>query len=902
MKILKVKEIKRFILKNTILKYLLVVGFLALLIACSTKKDSFTRRGYHAVTAEYNILYNGQLAFDKGVEDLKTTYKDNFWDILPVERMQEKTEMILPGQTKNANFERAETKATKAVQKHSMNIDGSEKNPQMDEAHLLLGKARYYDNRFLPALEAFNYILYKYSNSDKIYEAKIWREKTNIRLENDAQAIKNLKMLLKDRKLKGQVHADANAILAQAYLNTNIKDTAIAKLKIARELTEHNEEKARYNFILGQLYESLNYPDSAYTAFQEVINMKRRSPRRYVIWAHAKQAQQFDYKNGDTLAFSEKYDKLLKDRENRPYLDVINHQKGLFYDKQNKNKEAKKYYNKSLRSVSQDNYLMASNYRNLAAIYFEDAQYRTTGKYYDSTMMKLDLKSREYFAVKKKRENLDDVIKYEDIVHSNDSILKVVAMNENDRRNFYETHIVTLKRNDERKALEALKKAEKEQQQNQGSVRDPRQGTSDEGAKEGKMMPPSEDPAGVNPPSMLPPSVQPRNAMDIQSNFYFYNPTTVAYGKSEFRKKWGNRKLKDDWRWSSVSDKIIDNQEDAEQFVQEEGVKTVDAPEVKTEKPEYAVDFYLKQLPTDQKIIDSLVRDRNFAYFQLGNIYKEKFKEYELAASKLETLLTKNPEERLVLPTKYNLYKIYEIINPGKAEAMRQEIISGYPNSHYAQILSNSAVQINDSPTVVYGNLFKEYESGEYQETLKQTELMLQNFAGDEMAPKFELLRARIVARLEGVAEYKKILTEIAKNYPSVDEGKQADALVKNDIPKLEALELGKGTPTSWKIVYQIPYPNATDAKVKVLNEKLQKYIKDRNSEKITLSNDVYRADKSFLIIHGFSSKEGALSTISVLKDFKGYKVQDAAFVISNEDYKVIQIKKNLSEYLATIK
>jgi len=259
-------------LKNTILKYLLGVGFLAFFIACSTKKNTWLSRNSHAVSAEYNILYNGQMAFDKGVEDIKATYKDNFWDILPVERMQEKTEAIPPGQTKNAYFDRAQPKATKAVQKHSMNIDGGEKNPQMDEAHLLLGKARYYDNRFLPALEAFNYILYKYSNSDKIYEAKIWREKTNIRLENDAQAIKNLKMLLKDRKLKGQLHADANAILAQAYLNVNVKDTAIAKLKIARELTEHNEEKARYNFILGQLYESLNYPDSAYAAFQEVID------------------------------------------------------------------------------------------------------------------------------------------------------------------------------------------------------------------------------------------------------------------------------------------------------------------------------------------------------------------------------------------------------------------------------------------------------------------------------------------------------------------------------------------------------------------------------------------------------------------------------------------------------
>lgn len=87
----------------------------------------------------------------------------------------------------------------------------------MDEAHLLLGKARYYDQRFVPALEAFNYILYKYPNSDKIYEAKVWREKTNIRMENDVLAIKNLSKLLKEIKFKNQIFADANAILAEAF-------------------------------------------------------------------------------------------------------------------------------------------------------------------------------------------------------------------------------------------------------------------------------------------------------------------------------------------------------------------------------------------------------------------------------------------------------------------------------------------------------------------------------------------------------------------------------------------------------------------------------------------------------------------------------------------------------------
>ncbi|MGX7667827.1 type IX secretion system periplasmic lipoprotein PorW/SprE [Flavobacterium pedocola] len=889
-------------MRHSDLKYIYLIGFVALIVACSTRKNSFVSRNYHAVTTEYNVLYNGQVAFDKGVEDLKETYKDNFWDILPVERMQSKEEAILPGQqTKNANFERAETKAAKAIQKHAMYIEGSEKNPQIDEAHLLLGKARYYDNRFLPALEAFNYILYKYSNSDKIGEAKVWREKTNIRLENDQQAIKNLKRLLKDQKLKGQVKADANAILAQAYLNTGVRDTAIARLKIAGDLTEHNEEKARYRFILGQLYEKMGHKDSAFTAFGEVIEMKRKSPRRYVIWAHAKQAQQFDHKNGDTLAFMEKYTKLLEDRENRPFLDVINHQVGVFYDKQTLPVKAKKYYNKSLRSVSQDSYLMASNYRNLAQIFFDEERYATAGKYYDSTMLRLDNKSREFFAVKKKRENLSEVIKYEAIVQNNDSILKVVAMNENDKRNFYQAHITKLKEADAKRALEEAKKKEAQEQGQNNGAPDTKPGFKDLDSADPKG---SGKKADGMPPALNPTSAPPTMTASTQSSFYFYNPSTVAYGKTEFRKRWGNRPLKDNWRWAVSKDATdgIDTNDTNDSLA--DVVKANENPDAVTEKPEYSTDFYIKQLPTEQKVLDSLARERNFAYFQLGTIYKEKFQEYELAASKLEKLLVSQPEERLVLPAKYNLYKIYEIINPSKAEAMKQEIISGYPNSHYAQILTNpnsEIAQSNEAPEVIFGNLYKEYEKGNYQQTLQQVEQMMDRFAGDEIIVKFEMLRANLIGRLKGVEEYKKALTAVAYNYPNLDEGKRADAIVKNDIPKLEALTFNGIPPVSWKIVYPIPFPNDKDAKVIALKGKLQKYIKDRNSKEITLSEDVYIMNQGFMVIHGFSNKEGAQSTLSVLKEFKGYKIKEAAFVISNEDYKVVQIKKNLEQYMATL-
>ena len=520
-------------MKSNILKYILSVGFLIFLIACSVKKDKFINRNFHAVTTEYNVLYNGNIALDKGLVDLKATYKDNFWEILSIERMPNKEEAILPGQTKNANFERAEEKAVKAIQKHSMNIGGTEKNPQMDEAYLLLAKARYYDNRFIPALEAPNYILYKHPLSDKIYHAKVWREKVNIRLDNDEVAIKNLKKLLDNKNISGQDLADANAMLTQAYMNIEAKDSAVAALKIAIKATESNEENARYTFILGQLYESMNHQDSAFASFEEVIQMNRKSPRRYVIQAHAKQAQQFDYVKGDTLVFVEKFQKLLDDRENRPYLDILNHQMGIFYDKQNQNKLAEKFYNKSIKATSQDTYLISSNYRNIAEIKFREAKYITAGKYYDSTLLRLNDRTREYRKIKKKRINLVDVIKYETIATQNDSILSVVAMNDSERNKYYENYIAKLKIDDERKAKIAAELAQKEANlaanQTANSNHNNNLGANDLGL--GSKS--SKNPTG------LPPVLT--NGSDEVANFYFYNPVSVQFGMKEFVVKWGKR-------------------------------------------------------------------------------------------------------------------------------------------------------------------------------------------------------------------------------------------------------------------------------------------------------------------------------------------------------------------------
>ena len=871
-------------MKTNILKYLSIIGFFLFLIACSTKRNTWISRNSHALSARDNILYNGGLALDKGIIEVKTQYKDNFWERLPIERMQVKTvDPTQPEAAPNPNFSRAETKATKAIQKHSMNIGGSEKNPQMDEAHLLLGKARYYDQRFIPALEAFNYVLYKYANSSRINEVKIWREKTNMRLDNDAIAVENLRKLFKEIKYKDQIFADANATLTQAFLNMGEKDSAVVKLKLARDFTKSKEEKSRYRFILGQLYEELGYKDSAYASYQEVIDMKRKAAKQYVIHAHLRQAALNDFESGDTIKFLEKYNKLLKDRENRPYLNFINHQIGLFYDKNKDNKNAKKYYNISLNAKVVDKYLIASNYRNLADIYFKEAKYVTAGKYYDSTLVQLEPRTREHRFIQKKRDNLNDVIKYEGIATRNDSIIKIHAMSESERIAYYEDFAGKLKIAEEKRAAENLAK---------GISPDSEKAAVD---ANGRNIKPGEETRK----SPRPPASETVSSSG-DSKFYFYNASTVAFGIKEFKKKWGDRVYKNNWRISQDKSNIVASNEEEDKD-KEEAEKIERENQKKEIEKKYTADFYIKQLPTSQTAIDSIVKERNFAYYQLGVIYKEKFKEYKLAASKLETLLENKPEERLVLPSMYNLYKIYDIIDKDKALAMKNRIIAEFPNTRYAIILGNqngSGNSLTDTPEANYDKLFKQFQSGDLKNTLVDLDIAIDQYTGEEVVPKFELLKAIVLGRLVGLNEYKKTLNFVALNYPNSEEGKHAEELLKTEIPALEALKFYAVKPLSWKILYKSLNPD--DKATKNLQDKIKKFLEERSLDKLTTSYDIYTMGENFVVIHGLKSEEYAKGIASILKEFKDYKVPDAAYIISNENYKIVQMKKNFEEYLTT--
>ena len=853
---------------------LFCVAFIAQ--SCSRKKDTFINRNFHALGTKYNVLYNGNLALERGKEGVNDQYTENFWELLPVERMKVQEDIFLPGQSKNADFDRAEEKAIKAIQLHGMNVDGKEKNPQIDEAYLLLGKARYFDQRFVPALAAFNNILNKYPTSDKINQVKIWREKASMRLDNNEGAIKKLKRLLDEEELVDQDLADASAALAQAYINLKHKDSALMELGIATEFTKIKNEKARYHFIRGQLYNEFGKKDSANIEFDAVIDMHRQIPRSFYINAHIEKSNNVDTLIDDLVEFQDYLKELEENRENRPFLDKIYYRIAEFHLSNTSDSLSETYYNKSLRKTTSDKYLRSLNYETIGNMYFDRNVYKTAGAYYDSTMTAMVQNSKPFRIIKKKRENLDDVIYYEGIAQTNDSILNIISLPKEEQIAIFAKHAENLR----------LKALEEEKQKEEALEKQNNKTASSNDFDKGRMQ-------NARSPKTTSRDINTRGA---NSSFYFYNPTTVAYGKNEFLKLWGDRKLQDNWRLS-------DQRADIKGTVKDDVVTTSDKDE------RFNPESYLASLPTKQSDIDSIIKERNFAYYQLGIIYKEKFKEFELAKTKLEKLLENNPEDRLILPSKYNLYRIYiELGLNRKAELVKVDIIKNYPESRYAEILLNPQSELSkdeNSPEGIYTRLYTLFTNEEYAEVIAEAETQIKRLEGDDFVPKFEILKASAKGRLYGFEAYKEGINYIALTYANTEEGKKAQEIIKNAIPILAKKEfIADDKANKFNVIYQFDKNSGEDieAFIKVLDEEVAK-IKYFD---LTTSKDVYDENTIFVVVHGLKSIQGASGFAELLqadeRDKRGRlikpKITKPYFAISSANYAIIQRHKNLNAYL----
>lgn len=788
-------------------------------------------RSYHSLTTTFNVLFNGEEAFDVGASILSQVHDDNFFEVLEVEpivvngeRMDQTT--IVPG------FARAEEKAVKAIQKHSMNINGVQHNNKIDEAYLLLGKARYFDRRFFPAMEAFNYLLENYADQSTYVEGRIWREKTNIRLKNNELAIKNLRSLARAITPKSRFHSPANATLCQAFINTEQLDSACYYIRNAAQSAKNNDKRGRYYFLTGQLYEKLQKPDSALWAYEQVVGLNRKTPRPYWINAQIKRLQIRSIR--DSIDPIESYEKLAKNYENFVYDHWINRAIGIHYFEQQKDSLGKHYLNLSLRSAHIDLPTKKANYRDLANFNFEGGRYVDAGAYLDSLLVSLADGTAIKRKTQRERDNLNGVIKYEEIVRVTDSLLYITSMDKEAQLTFFEEHI----RKKETRALDKV--------------------TADEKS-----------------------SFPFFGRSNKENVFYFYNPMLVVRGQQQFLSTWGDRPNTDNWAIASAI-RLIPEQTNGD------GTEEQEEPEAFfVEKPEN----YVNTLPKTPSEIDSIKKLNHNAYLQLGMIYKESFKNNELAKARLDHLLTLEPSAELAAPAYYHRYKIYESEKSPKAKAYFNIIVNEYPDSPYGLLLSSENINSSlfKTPDTVYENLLKTFQNADFDLFFEQAQAYSVLLNGTPIQPKFDLLMAHYNGRLKGRKAWANTLEDFVLKYPETPEANRAQEMI-GQLNLTDSLEREKIVYLNYKWIFT--FKSADSLSLNNIKTEIEKALTAIPDNGWFLSVDRFNETETYLVLHGIRDRRQLNEWKKHLKN-EGSSVLDSNnFVVLSADYKRMLLDK----------
>ena len=683
---------------------------LLIFFSCSTKKNKPLNKGFHSIVSNYNILFNGNSSIKEGLLETQDSYRENFWNILPIEKINLSEDIITVDGIENANFLKGEEKAAKTIQKHSMLINGRQRNPKIANAYLLLGKARYLDQRFVPALDAFNQV-YKQPRTNELWDQSvIWKAKSNIRLEQEALAIELLKTLLETEEINTQNKARANAVLSMAYLQIGQDKKAFKPLKTAAEIEPNKTNKARYFYVLGQLLEKKSKRDSANIYFKKVAKFHRKIPREFYVNAKLKTLL---YDSLETKEKESQIIKMIDNYENEDFLDKIYYSYSMLLFSNDSISKGKNYLNKAIRENNSDKELQSRGYAKIAKIYFQSSDYVTAGKYLDSTLGTLNKKSKLFWETQRQKKGLNQVIELENKIDLYDSLIKI---------SFYDNE----KLNSVLNQIEISKKDSKKQRLDQN--------------KENK-------PFKIN------------RTSSKKSNFYFYNDNLVKLGRNSFESIWGQRTRETYWRDSnSLSLQLEKEQEKKEE---KEELKEKELPIQNTD--------LLALVPITKIQKDSIKKLKNQSYLKLAEIYLAKYKDYDLVEKRLKKLIKSQPRKEFLAEANYLLFKLYKLTNKKKAEIVKALIIKDFPKTKFSKILQNSNNLVLEEEVLrkrldSFKGLF---EKQKFEKVIKEIDMEISFIENKELIFDYELLKASSIGRLEGILIYEEKLKELIVKYPN---------------------------------------------------------------------------------------------------------------------------------------
>lgn len=763
---------------RTIIAAFAVLMTVGALVSCNArKKNTAAARQYTAFITRYNIYYNGDRHYVETLEEMEKAYEDDYTDIIYAHPAEAKQNPKAP--QPSGDFNRSIEKAQKAIQLRSITkkppkssgkrndpeykkwMRREEYNPFLHNAWLMMGRGQYMNGDFSGAASTFFYISKHFWWLPKtVTEAQLWQARSYLAMDWLYEAETIIVRIKPDEITDGKITGLYNLDLAELNIRRHNYAEAVEPLRLAIKHSS-GAQKTRLWFLLGQVLSRLDRKEEAYKAYGKAGGASGATYRTRFN-ARIKQSEVYTGSNIEpevkALRRMTRYDR------NKEYLDQIYYAIGNLYLSRGDTVRAEANYILAAEKSTRNGIDKALAQVKLGGLYYKQHKYELAQPCYSEAVPQLPDNFPGLDTLKRRSDVLDELAVYSQNVNLQDSLLRLAAMDENQRNAIIDRIIAELTKKEKEEA-DAARREEFKAKQESGN--DPYMGQS---------------------------SAPQTYTLNTDDSWYFYNTATRNAGKTEFQRRWGARKLEDNWRRRNKTSFAMSDFDSSSATDEDSGdvaenpVDTISPEEKekqeKAENPHYR-EYYLKQIPfsdADKNVANEVIQE---GLFNMGVILKDKLNDFDAAMEEFDRLLVDYPDNIYRLEAYYNIYLIFvRSGNDSMAERYRQMIVNGFKDSKYGEALRNpdyinNLRQMDAVQEKIYEDTYEAYMANNNEAVHSGYQRMADEFPMSKLMPKFMFLDALAYVTENNPDQFNATLRTMLERYPDTDVAPIASAWLK---------------------------------------------------------------------------------------------------------------------------
>ncbi len=866
--------------KSNTIVWLVVLILVSALQACSVKKNTAATRFYHSMTARYNIMYNGEQAFLKGMEAQTDGHKDDYNSFLPMYISTNKATAAMG----KGSYATAIEKCEKAIKLHSIKrkpemrpgkrrdpetkayLARKEFNPYLWRSWMLMGESQFNRGEFIEAASTFNYTIRLYATQPEVANlARTWLARCYVALDWPYDAEDVLRRLSRDSMTRAVQHSYDNTRAAW-LIQTEQYDEAIPLLKKTIARQKGTTAKARLNFLLGQLYRQTGQRELAYKALRRVL----RANPPYEMSLNARVLQSEMASKGQAHRMVRKLRRMAKKSTNQPYADQIYLAIGNIHMNMGDTLRSIYAWEQGVEE-SKGGTAKATLLLRLATLYWEREDYVEAARCYKECLAAMDKEKDEYPEVEHRASALEGLAEPLAVIELQDSLQALARLPEAERE-------AVAKR-----LAEEYRKKEKEEAKRRAQEAAP--GT-----------------LGTPAPGMPTPAPMP-GVQTPAAGWYFANPSTVAQGKTAFFRKWGMRRNADYWRWEDKSGFAVDGvlPDDIAALESEgewdgAGIDTTAVFEDDSVQndPRHKA-YYLKQIPTTDEQLAASHQLLSDALYQAGVLEQERLENFPLARRTLLRFITDYPQHQSVGDALYHLFLTCGRLGlDDEARQHRDSLIAAFPDNAFAQLLSNPQYELiarggrhlEDS---VYADTYQAYLDGDYERVDENYTFSTNNYPQGAHRARFMFVQAMSRLYAGDKDEFLAVLKQLIEKY-SAEEVATLAAEIMKGVEAGRLLNEGPwDTSDMWSRISLVEATDSTAAEGTLRDDRLGDFVFVLAYPKGSLNEDrllyeVARYNFTSFMVRNFDLEISDLGDISMLA-VHGFRSYDEVHAYAQKLY-----------------